>query len=75
MNIYGIESESAGWATIEASEPECPYCHGHHTRFVDFDFTNIDDLTHEKHFCLFCEMPFDVAIDTQFLEKNPCHSK
>lgn len=72
MNIYGIEPESAGTAPIEASEPECPYCHGHHTEFIDFEFTNLDERTHEKHFCYECETPFDIAYDIPYLRKKPC---
>jgi len=58
----------------EDTREKCPYCHGHHTRFVDFDYTNIDDLTHEKHFCLthekhfclFCEVDFTIAYEIAY---------
>jgi hypothetical protein len=71
-NIYGIEPESAGRVTVEASEPVCPYCHGHHTEFIDFEFTDIDDLTHEKHFCYECQIPFDIAYDIPYLRRQTC---
>ena len=61
MNIYGIPDEVRGNAPLEATEPVCPYCQGRHTEFVAFEFTNLDELTHELHFCYECETTFTLA--------------
>lgn len=56
-NIYGAEPELAGWAPQEDTREKCPYCHGRHTQFIDFE------LTHERHFCWDCEVDFSVAYE------------
>lgn len=66
MNIYGILAEVSGYGPSEDTREKCPYCHGRHTQFIDFEVTNIDDLTHEKHFCWDCQVPFDVAFDIPY---------
>ena len=74
-NIYGIEPESAGWLEQESTNEMCPYCTGTNTQFIDFEFTNIDDLTHEKHFCWDCQLDFAVSYHPcPYLEEHLCRS-
>ena len=72
-NVFGIPNEVNNNAPIEATEPECPYCHGRHTEFIDFEFTNLDDLTHELHFCYECQITFTLAYSIPYLRRQTCH--
>ena len=65
-NIYGVPEEVGGYLPQEEIRAECPFCKGHHTQFIEFEFTNIDDLTHENHFCWDCEIPFAVSYELAF---------
>jgi len=58
----------------EDTREKCPYCNGHHTQFLGFEFTNLDEKTHEQYFCYECEEPFDVAFDIPYLQRQTCYS-
>jgi len=75
-NIYNIPNEVINNAPIEANEPECPYCTGTNTKFIDFEFSDIDDLTHERHFCFDCVTDFTVSYHPiPFLPKHETRVK